>query len=130
MKYFCKNCGFINNYMLTIPDSCGKCNTVLGSLSLKASSADYISKDLIIDKREINENQDDNTVLDFKKVKPKFKLIVYGSKASLLSDLISSNETVDNVPNLEYSNNKQSLKENSQQRSSQDILLELIVLPL
>lgn len=84
MKIFCKKCGFCNNYNLTAPGQCSKCN--------------FEFKNNIFINNATNNNQEttvETTVSDydknvsFKNVKPAFKVTVYQTKSSTLSNLIN-----------------------------------------
>lgn len=86
MKIFCKKCGFCNNYNITPPDKCIKCDFLFDS-SILINTAKNNSYDPNIPLTEYKKEKN-----DFKNIKPSFKVTVYQSKSYSLASLIDPNK--------------------------------------
>ena len=99
MKYFCSKCGKTTQYGFELPKFCAFCGQSFASKSSSAQAEDNRNKFLneLKLKKNINSTEisDENydTVennIDFKKIKPSFKVDVYQSKGESLGSLIDN----------------------------------------
>lgn len=86
MKIFCKKCGFCNNYNITPPNECIKCEFSFNSnifINTAKNNNYEVTSVPAENKKERN---------DFKNIKPAFKVTVYQAKSHSLSSLIDPNK--------------------------------------
>jgi hypothetical protein len=99
MKYFCSKCGKTTQYGFELPKFCAFCGQSFASKSSSAQAEDSRNKFLneLKLKKNINsaEISDENydaveSNIDFKKIKPSFKVDVYQSKGESFGSLIDN----------------------------------------
>jgi len=98
MKYFCSKCGKTTQYNFELPKFCSSCGQSFASKSspIKAENQrDKFLNELKL-KKNINSIDEDENVsivesnINFKKVKPSFKVDVYQSKGESFGSLIDN----------------------------------------
>ena len=127
MKYFCSKCGKTTQYNFELPKFCSSCGQSFASKSSHIKSEDKGHKFLneLKLKKNINpiEQEDDfedneeyyaNSNIDFKKIKPSFKVDVYKNKGESFGSLIENPSKPLDLPN-----NVQ-----NQQKTREEILAE------
>jgi hypothetical protein len=99
MKYFCSKCGKTTQYGFELPKFCAFCGQSFASKSSSAQAEDNRNKFLneLKLKKNINsvkisdENYDTvESNINFKKIKPSFKVDVYQSKGESFGSLIDN----------------------------------------
>jgi hypothetical protein len=89
MKYFCSKCGKTTQYNLTLPKFCSDCgesfNSKINNNELKSKENSY---DIVEDTEPIEDHVVNN--INFKKIKPSFKLDIYKPKNESLGGLIDN----------------------------------------
>lgn len=125
MKYFCSNCGKTTQYGIELPKFCAYCgksfsnkpsvqaeeqkNKFLNELKLKKNTnAIDITKDILYNENPSEfieaEEYSDNKSINFKNIKPSFKLDLYQSQKESFGSLIDNpsapikSENQNNVP--------------------------------
>jgi hypothetical protein len=123
MKYFCSKCGKTTQYGFELPKFCAFCGQSFASKSSSAPVEDKRNKFLneLKLKKNINSIEIDDesydTVesnIDFKKIKPSFKVDVYQSKGESFGSLIdnpSSPIEVNNQNNIQTKTKEEILSE-------------------
>ena len=123
MKYFCSKCGKTTQYGFELPKFCAFCGQSFASKSSSAQAEDNRNKFLneLKLKKNINSVEIDyenyNEVesnIDFKKIKPSFKVDVYQSKGESFGSLIDN----PSAP-IEFNN-----QNNIQTKTKEEILAE------
>jgi len=127
MKYFCSKCGKTTQYNFELPKFCSSCgqsfankpsslkaeeqkNKFLNELKLKKN----INPIKIEDDFEDTEDYYVNSNIDFKKIKPSFKVDVYKNKGESFGSLIENpSKPIDMVNNIQ-----------NEQKTSEEILAE------
>lgn len=127
MKYFCSKCGKTTQYNFELPKFCSSCGQSFASKSSPIKAEDQRNKFLneLKLKKNINpiEIEDDledteeyyvESNIDFKKIKPSFKVDVYKSKGESFGSLIENpSKPVDMLNNIQ-----------NKQKTSEEILAE------
>jgi hypothetical protein len=99
MKYFCSKCGKTTQYNFELPKFCAFCGQSFASQSVSSQTEDKKNKFLneLKLKKNINSAEIDDksydiveSNLDFKKIKPSFKLDIYQSKGESFGSLIDN----------------------------------------
>jgi len=99
MKYFCSKCGKTTQYNFELPKFCAFCGQSFASKSSSTPVEDKRNKFLNelklkknINSIEIDDESYDTIVsnIDFKKIKPSFKIDVYQSKGESFGSLIDN----------------------------------------
>lgn len=99
MKYFCSKCGKTTQYSFEIPKFCSSCGESFASKSASAHAEEQRNKFLneLKLKKNINSVEVDNenysqleNNINFKKIKPSFKVDVYQSKGESFGSLIEN----------------------------------------
>jgi len=113
MKYFCSKCGKTTQYNFEMPKFCAFCgqsfanqsasketiekgNKFLNELKLKKNINPIDIEEASYEEETINEN------IDFKKIKPSFKVDVYQPKGESFGNLIENPSTPIEVNNQNY----------------------------
>ena len=127
MKYFCSKCGKTTQYNFELPKFCSSCgqsfankpssikaeeqkNKFLNELKLKKNVNSLIIQD---DLEDTEEYYAENNI-DFKKIKPSFKVDLYQSKGESFGSLIENpSKPVDIANNIQ-----------NEQKTSEEILAE------
>jgi heterodisulfide reductase subunit B len=127
MKYFCSKCGKTTQYNFELPKFCSSCGQSFESKSSTIKAEDQRNKFLNELKLKKNINplkiQDDledaeeyyvESNIDFKKIKPSFKVDVYKSRGESFGSLIENpSKPVDMVNNIK-----------NEQKTNEEILAE------
>jgi hypothetical protein len=123
MKYFCSKCGKTTQYNFELPKFCAFCGQSFANKSASAQAEDNRNKFLneLKLKKNINSveiddenyNEVDNNI-NFKKIKPSFKVDVYQSKGESFGSLIDN-------PSAPVNTNNQN---NVQTKTREEILSE------
>lgn len=127
MKYFCSKCGKTTQYNFELPKFCSSCGQSFASKSSTIKAEDQRNKFLNELKLKKNINpikiEDDfedteeyyvESNIDFKKIKPSFKVDVYKSKGESFGSLIENpSKPVDMLNNIQ-----------NEQKTSEEILAE------
>jgi len=123
MKYFCSKCGKTTQYGFELPKFCAFCGQSFASKSSSAPIEDKRNKFLNelklkknINSIEINDESYDaiDSNIDFKKIKPSFKVDVYQPKGESFGSLIdnpSSPIEVNNQNNIQTKTKEEILSE-------------------
>jgi hypothetical protein len=123
MKYFCSKCGKTTQYGFELPKFCAFCGQSFASKSSSAPVEDKRNKFLNelklkknINSIEINDESYDaiDSNIDFKKIKPSFKVDVYQPKGESFGSLIdnpSSPIEVNNQNNIQTKTKEEILSE-------------------
>jgi len=123
MKYFCSKCGKTTQYNFELPKFCAFCGQSFASKSSSAPVEDKRNKFLNelklkknINSIEINDESYDaiDSNIDFKKIKPSFKVDVYQPKGESFGSLIdnpSSPIEVNNQNNIQTKTKEEILSE-------------------
>lgn len=127
MKYFCSKCGKTTQYNFELPKFCSSCGQSFASKSSPIKAEDQRNKFLneLKLKKNINPIEQENDVedneeyyissnIDFKKIKPSFKVDVYKGKGESFASLIENpSKPVDMGNNIQ-----------NEQKTSEEILAE------
>lgn len=127
MKYFCSKCGKTTQYNFELPKFCSSCGQSFASKSSPIKAEDQRNKFLneLKLKKNINpiEIEDDledteeyyvESNIDFKKIKPSFKVDVYKSKGESFGSLIENpSKPIDMANDIQ-----------NEQKTSEEILAE------
>lgn len=122
MKYFCSKCGKTTQYNFELPKFCAFCGQ---SFANKSPSKDAEEKrnnflnELKLKKNINSMNEDENVSIvesniNFKKIKPSFKLDIYQNKGESFGSLIENPSKPINLENntqLEFKSKEQILEE-------------------
>jgi hypothetical protein len=123
MKYFCSKCGKTTQYNFELPKFCAFCGQSFASKSSSAPVEDKRNKFLneLKLKKNINSVEVDDesydtidSNIDFKKIKPSFKVDVYQPKGESFGSLIdnpSSPIEVNNQNNIQTKTKEEILSE-------------------
>jgi hypothetical protein len=123
MKYFCSKCGKTTQYNFELPKFCAFCGQSFASKSSSAPIEDKRNKFLneLKLKKNINSVEVDDesydtidSNIDFKKIKPSFKVDVYQPKGESFGSLIdnpSSPIEVNNQNNIQTKTKEEILSE-------------------
>jgi hypothetical protein len=123
MKYFCSKCGKTTQYGFELPKFCAFCGQSFASKTSSTPVEDKRNKFLNelklkknINSIEINDESYDaiDSNIDFKKIKPSFKVDVYQPKGESFGSLIdnpSSPIEVNNQNNIETKTKEEILSE-------------------
>jgi len=123
MKYFCSKCGKTTQYNFELPKFCAFCGQSFASKPASARPEDNRNKFLNelklkknINSVEINDESYDtiDSNIDFKKIKPSFKVDVYQPKGESFGSLIdnpSSPIEVNNQNNIQTKTKEEILSE-------------------
>ena len=123
MKYFCSKCGKTTQYGFELPKFCAFCGQSFASKSSSAPIEDKRNKFLNelklkknINSIEINDESYDaiDSNIDFKKIKPSFKVDVYQPKGESFGSLIdnpSSPIEINNQNNIQTKTKEEILSE-------------------
>ena len=123
MKYFCSKCGKTTQYNFELPKFCAFCGQSFASKSSSAPVEDKRNKFLNelklkknINSIEISDESYDaiDSNIDFKKIKPSFKVDVYQPKGESFGSLIdnpSSPIEVNNQNNIQTKTKEEILSE-------------------
>jgi hypothetical protein len=123
MKYFCSKCGKTTQYNFELPKFCAFCGQSFASKSSSAPVEDKRNKFLneLKLKKNINSVEVDDesydtidSNIDFKKIKPSFKLDVYQPKGESFGSLIdnpSSPIEINNQNNIQTKTKEEILSE-------------------
>jgi hypothetical protein len=125
MKYFCSKCGKTTQYNFELPKFCAFCGQSFASKSSSVQTEDNRNKFLNelklkknINPIVINDDSDDTVEVEsninFKKIKPSFKVDVYQSKGESFGSLIEN-------PSSPIKENTQ---DNIQTKTKEEILAE------
>lgn len=113
MKYFCSKCGKTTQYNLELPKFCSNCgrsfNTKINNNELKLKE----KTNTIEENEEILDDENFNNI-NFKKIKPSFKVNVYKSPNDTFGSLIDNPSKPVNLIN----------ENNNIQKTKEEILLE------
>jgi DNA-directed RNA polymerase subunit RPC12/RpoP len=99
MKYFCSKCGKTTQYSLGLPQFCAFCGQSFANKSATKEVEDKKNKFLNelklkkrIDPTDIEDDESSilESNIDFKKIRPSFKLDVYQSKGESFGNLIDN----------------------------------------
>ncbi len=127
MKYFCSKCGKTTQYNFELPKFCSSCGQSFASTSSPIKAEDKRNKFLNELKLKKNINpiklEDDfedteeyyvDSSIDFKKIKPSFKINVYKDKGESFGSLLENpSKPLDIINNIQ-----------NEQKTSQEILAE------
>jgi len=123
MKYFCSKCGKTTQYNFELPKFCAFCGQSFASKSSSAPVEDKRNKFLNelklkknINSIEINDESYDaiDSNIDFKKIKPSFKVDVYQPKGESFGSLIDNPSApieVNNQNNIQTKTKEEILSE-------------------
>jgi hypothetical protein len=123
MKYFCSKCGKTTQYGFELPKFCAFCGQSFASKSSSAPVEDKRNKFLNelklkknINSIEINDESYDaiDSNIDFKKIKPSFKVDVYQPKGESFGSLIDNPSApieVNNQNNIQTKTKEEILSE-------------------
>lgn len=125
MKYFCSNCGKTTQYSIELPKFCAFCGQSFANKSSSQESEDKRNKFLNelklkknINPIDIEEDQHEedliNTNINFKTVKPSFKVDVYQNKGESFGSLIDNPSApikLDNQNNIKTKTREEILAE-------------------
>jgi hypothetical protein len=123
MKYFCSKCGKTTQYGFELPKFCAFCGQSFASKSSSAPIEDKRNKFLNelklkknINSIEINDESYDaiDSNIDFKKIKPSFKVDVYQPKGESFGSLIDNPSApieVNNQNNIQTKTKEEILSE-------------------
>jgi hypothetical protein len=123
MKYFCSKCGKTTQYSFELPKFCSFCGESFASKSASAHAEEQRNKFLneLKLKKNINPVEVDDegyseieSNINFKKIKPSFKVDVYQSKGESLGNIIDN----PSAP-TEFNN-----QDNIQTKTKEEILAE------
>jgi hypothetical protein len=99
MKYFCSKCGKTTQYNFELPKFCAFCGQSFASQTVSPQAEEKKNKFLNelklkknINSAEINDENDDavESNINFKKIKPSFKVDVYQPKGESFGSLIDN----------------------------------------
>jgi hypothetical protein len=97
MKYFCSTCGKTTQYNFELPKFCAFCGQSFANKSASLNAQNQGAKFLneLKLKKNINSNSDEDTEnleksINYKKIKPSFKIDVYNPKGESLGSLIDN----------------------------------------
>ena len=99
MKYFCSKCGRTTQYTFHLPKFCAYCGESLNNNSESENKRNKFLNELKLKKNinAINSEEDSEYIeenyindIDFKKIKPSFKLDVYQNKGESFGSLIEN----------------------------------------
>jgi hypothetical protein len=108
MKYFCSKCGRTTQYTFHLPKFCAYCGESLNNNSESENKRNKFLNELKLKKNinAINSEEDSEYIeenyindIDFKKIKPSFKVDVYQSKGESFGSLIDNPSTPIEVNN-------------------------------
>jgi hypothetical protein len=120
MKYFCSKCGKTTAYNLELPKFCSACGQSFANVLSKSIPTNIYKNEL---KLKDNKYQEDNyiesnevnTHINFKNIKPAFKINIYKSNNETFGSLIDN-------PSKPLENNN--IQVNNINRSNEEILEE------
>lgn len=115
MKYFCSKCGRTTEYNLNLPKFCSQCGYEFASVKTSNTKSEFklnkINEDIqTVEDDDFNE-ENLAPAINFKKIRPNFKVDLYHSKGETLDDILdnkngSSNHNVKiNTDNNQFQNN-------------------------
>lgn len=111
MKYFCSKCGKTTQYNFELPKFCSYCGQSFANTSASKQAEDKGNKFLneLKLKKNINATYEDENVsivesnIDFKNVKPSFKINVYQNKGESFASLLENpSELIKTENNIQF----------------------------
>ena len=120
MKYFCSKCGKTTAYNFELPKFCSACGQSFASIPNKPISTNEYKNELKLKENKYQEDDyidanEVNTQINFKNIKPAFKIDIYKSNNETFGSLIDN-------PSKPIENND--IQFNNINKSNEEILAE------
>lgn len=109
MKYFCSKCGKTTTYNLELPKFCSACGQSFASVSTKSIPTNINKNELKFKQNKYKEEcyleaNDVNPNVNFKNIKPAFKVDIYKPTNETLGSLIDNPSKPSENNNIEFNN--------------------------